>query len=72
MEFKKLVFPAPPRQWEWDDFYGEIFWVPVPKNGMTQLTGIFSGLTDLSARDLSIAKSSNESSRFIKNNSRNR
>ena len=72
MEFKKLVFPAPSRQWEWDDFIGQVFWVPVPKNAMTQLSGIFSGLNDISMPNSSVMRSSCGSSRIIGNEGRSR
>ena len=47
MEFRQLVFPSPNLDWHWDDYCGQIFWLPIPKLAMSQLNGIFQGLEDL-------------------------
>lgn len=44
MEFKKIVFPAPALTWEWETFFGEFFWLPVPNVAMSQLHGIFTNM----------------------------
>ena len=42
MEWKKIVFPAPKTFWTWNDYRGEIFWVPIPKTTMEHLKTILA------------------------------
>lgn len=72
MEIKRLIFPAPACKWQWDDFQGEVFWIPVPKNSMAQLLGIFSGLNELQNNPNFLSQKNSQNGSDFQNPNRSR